>query len=67
MFWKHFAALDKIKRPLYEKHPMTAFTWTITEETDTVSTFYSLNPTTVLFYPSNRKILKLVYHIAMSL
>ncbi|XP_034920570.1 uncharacterized protein [Populus alba] len=29
-------ALDKIKRPLYEKHPMTAFTWTITEETHTV-------------------------------
>ncbi|KAH8506207.1 hypothetical protein H0E87_013145, partial [Populus deltoides] len=29
-------ALDKIKRPLYEKHPMTAFTWTLTEETDTV-------------------------------
>ncbi|KVH87405.1 hypothetical protein Ccrd_025364 [Cynara cardunculus var. scolymus] len=30
-------AMDKIKRPLYEKHPMAKFSWTITEETDTVS------------------------------
>lgn len=29
-------ALDKIKRPLYEKHPMTKFSWTITEDTDTI-------------------------------
>ncbi|KAF6169702.1 hypothetical protein GIB67_004094 [Kingdonia uniflora] len=29
-------ALDKIKRPLYEKHPMTKFTWTLSEDTDTV-------------------------------
>ncbi|XP_015580038.1 uncharacterized protein LOC8262552 [Ricinus communis] len=28
--------LEKIKRPLYEKHPMTKFAWTITEDTDTV-------------------------------
>ncbi|KAF6159994.1 hypothetical protein GIB67_033078 [Kingdonia uniflora] len=28
-------ALDKIKRPLYEKHPMTKFTWTLSEDTDT--------------------------------
>ncbi|KAK9097652.1 hypothetical protein Syun_024697 [Stephania yunnanensis] len=29
-------ALDKIKRPLYDKHPMANFAWTLTEETDTV-------------------------------
>uniref|UniRef100_A0A7N0U0K4 DUF7906 domain-containing protein n=1 Tax=Kalanchoe fedtschenkoi TaxID=63787 RepID=A0A7N0U0K4_KALFE len=29
-------AVDKMKRPLYEKHPMTKFAWTITDETDTV-------------------------------
>lgn len=29
-------ALEKIKRPLYEKHPMEKFAWTITEDTDTV-------------------------------
>ncbi|OVA19335.1 hypothetical protein BVC80_521g148 [Macleaya cordata] len=29
-------ALDKIKRPLYEKHPMTKFAWTTTEDIDTV-------------------------------
>ncbi|XP_031253326.1 uncharacterized protein LOC116111268 isoform X2 [Pistacia vera] len=29
-------ALNKIKRPLYAKHPMTKFTWTIAEDTDTV-------------------------------
>ncbi|KAF6143858.1 hypothetical protein GIB67_009839 [Kingdonia uniflora] len=29
-------ALDKIKRPLYEKHPMTKFTLTLSEDTDTV-------------------------------
>ncbi|KAH9805468.1 transmembrane protein [Citrus sinensis] len=28
-------ALDKIRRPLYEKHPMTKFSWTIAEDTDT--------------------------------
>ncbi|GAB2276230.1 hypothetical protein Dimus_010964 [Dionaea muscipula] len=31
-----YLAIDKIKRPLYEKHPMTKFAWTVTEETDTV-------------------------------
>ncbi|KAJ6857805.1 hypothetical protein NC651_039283 [Populus alba x Populus x berolinensis] len=41
MFWKHFAVLDKIKRPLYEKHPMTKYAWTMTEETDTVE-WYNL-------------------------
>ncbi|GER36129.1 DNA-directed RNA polymerase subunit D [Striga asiatica] len=29
-------ALDKIKRPLYAKHPMSKFSWTVTEETDTI-------------------------------
>ncbi|XAR50712.1 hypothetical protein NMG60_11005111 [Bertholletia excelsa] len=29
-------ALDKIKRPLYEKHPMAKFSWTITEDSDTI-------------------------------
>lgn len=29
-------AIDKIQRPLYQKHPMVKFAWTITEETDTV-------------------------------
>ncbi|BFG13737.1 hypothetical protein CerSpe_000110 [Prunus speciosa] len=29
-------ALDKIKRPLYEKHPMAKFAWSVTEDTDTV-------------------------------
>ncbi|KAJ6958690.1 hypothetical protein NC653_040365 [Populus alba x Populus x berolinensis] len=33
--------LDKIKRPLYEKHPMTKYAWTMTEETDTVE-WYNL-------------------------
>ncbi|XP_042990341.1 uncharacterized protein LOC122317360 isoform X2 [Carya illinoinensis] len=28
-------ALNKIKRPLYEKHPMAKFAWTITEDADT--------------------------------
>ncbi|GMH11775.1 hypothetical protein Nepgr_013616 [Nepenthes gracilis] len=28
-------AINKNKRPLYEKHPMTKFAWTITEEIDT--------------------------------
>ncbi|XP_022157070.1 uncharacterized protein LOC111023880 [Momordica charantia] len=28
--------LEKIKRPLYEKHPMTKFAWTIAEDTDTM-------------------------------
>ncbi|CAK9171169.1 unnamed protein product, partial [Ilex paraguariensis] len=28
-------ALEKIKRPLYHKHPMEKFSWTITEDTDT--------------------------------
>lgn len=34
---KWSTALDKIKKPLYEKHPMARFAWTITEDTDTVS------------------------------
>lgn len=34
--WNFFLALDKIKRPLYEKHPMAKFSWTVTEEADTV-------------------------------
>ncbi|CAB4292361.1 unnamed protein product [Prunus armeniaca] len=29
-------ALDKMKRPLYEKHPMAKFAWSVTEDTDTV-------------------------------
>ncbi|KAJ4930471.1 hypothetical protein NE237_008258 [Protea cynaroides] len=29
-------SLDKIKRPLYEKHPMTKFAWTGTEDIDTI-------------------------------
>ncbi|KAH6821421.1 transmembrane protein [Perilla frutescens var. hirtella] len=29
-------ALDKIKRPLYEKHPMAKFSWTVMEETETI-------------------------------
>ncbi|KAH9616135.1 hypothetical protein KSS87_007942 [Heliosperma pusillum] len=29
-------AIEKIQRPLYEKHPMAKFSWTATEETDTV-------------------------------
>ncbi|XP_048494940.1 uncharacterized protein LOC104886808 isoform X2 [Beta vulgaris subsp. vulgaris] len=29
-------AIEKIQRPLYEKHPMAKFAWTTTEETDTV-------------------------------
>lgn len=28
-------AFDKIRRPLYQKHPMAKFAWTITEDTDT--------------------------------
>ncbi|KAL6508639.1 hypothetical protein OROGR_023350 [Orobanche gracilis] len=28
--------LDKMKRPLYGKHPMAKFSWTVTEETDTI-------------------------------
>ncbi|KAA8522652.1 hypothetical protein F0562_009186 [Nyssa sinensis] len=34
-------ALDKIKRPLYEKHPMEKFAWTITEDTDTIEWYNS--------------------------
>ncbi|KAK9989673.1 hypothetical protein SO802_029912 [Lithocarpus litseifolius] len=34
-------ALNKIKRPLYEKHPMAKFAWTVTEDTDTVE-WYNL-------------------------
>ncbi|XP_050223002.1 uncharacterized protein LOC126673079 [Mercurialis annua] len=33
--------LEKIKRPLYEKHPMTKFAWTITEDTDTAEWYNS--------------------------
>ncbi|KAK1549687.1 hypothetical protein Q3G72_006205 [Acer saccharum] len=29
-------ALEKIKRPLYEKHPMTKFSWMVAEDADTV-------------------------------
>ncbi|XP_022987363.1 uncharacterized protein LOC111484942 [Cucurbita maxima] len=29
-------ALDKVKRPLYEKHPMSKFAWTTAEDTDTM-------------------------------
>ncbi|KAA3471613.1 transmembrane protein [Gossypium australe] len=29
-------ALDNIKKPLYGKHPMVKFAWTVTEEADTV-------------------------------
>ncbi|KAL6508489.1 hypothetical protein OROHE_021622 [Orobanche hederae] len=29
-------SLDKMKRPLYGKHPMAKFSWTVTEETDTI-------------------------------
>uniref|UniRef100_A0A803MES0 DUF7906 domain-containing protein n=1 Tax=Chenopodium quinoa TaxID=63459 RepID=A0A803MES0_CHEQI len=29
-------SIEKIQRPLYEKHPMAKFAWTLTEETDTV-------------------------------
>lgn len=29
-------AFDKLKKPLYEKHPMAKFAWTVTEETDTI-------------------------------
>ncbi|PIA44024.1 hypothetical protein AQUCO_01800229v1 [Aquilegia coerulea] len=32
---KESFAFDKIKRPLYEKHPMTKFAWTTTEDIDT--------------------------------
>ncbi|CAN1330903.1 hypothetical protein LINPERPRIM_LOCUS35138 [Linum perenne] len=28
-------AFEKIKRPLYEKHPMAKFAWTVAEDTDT--------------------------------
>ncbi|XP_071716090.1 uncharacterized protein [Rutidosis leptorrhynchoides] len=34
-------AIDKIKRPLYEKHPMAPFSWTISEETDTIEWYNS--------------------------
>ncbi|XP_044471632.1 uncharacterized protein LOC123200512 isoform X2 [Mangifera indica] len=34
-------ALDKIKRPLYAKHPMTKFAWTIADDTDTAE-WYNL-------------------------
>ncbi|KAL3625239.1 hypothetical protein CASFOL_030693 [Castilleja foliolosa] len=29
-------ALEKIKKPLYGKHPMAKFSWTLTEEADTI-------------------------------
>ncbi|GMI74224.1 hypothetical protein like AT5G58100 [Hibiscus trionum] len=29
-------ALDNLKKPLYGKHPMAKFAWTVTDETDTV-------------------------------
>nr|XP_043624624.1 uncharacterized protein LOC122596158 isoform X2 [Erigeron canadensis] len=34
-------AIKTTKRPLYEKHPMAKFSWTITEETDTVEWYNS--------------------------
>uniref|UniRef100_A0A2P2MF99 DUF7906 domain-containing protein n=1 Tax=Rhizophora mucronata TaxID=61149 RepID=A0A2P2MF99_RHIMU len=34
-------ALDKIRRPLYEKHPMAKFAWTIAEDTDTAEWYNS--------------------------
>lgn len=34
-------ALEKMTRPLYAKHPMAKFSWTVTEDTDTVSYLYS--------------------------
>ncbi|KAL4590094.1 hypothetical protein LXL04_003013 [Taraxacum kok-saghyz] len=33
--------MEKIKRLLYEKHPMAKFSWTITEETDTIEWYNS--------------------------
>ena len=33
-------ALEKVKRPLYEKHPGVDFSFTITEDSDTVSISY---------------------------
>ena len=35
-----FTAFDKIKRPLYEKHPGVEFSLRITEDSDTVSMSY---------------------------
>jgi hypothetical protein len=37
------AALTKIQRPLYVKHPMTKFAWTRTEDSDIVSVFLYQN------------------------
>ncbi|KAI3775268.1 hypothetical protein L1987_49839 [Smallanthus sonchifolius] len=34
-------AMDKIKKPLYKKHPMAKFSWTITEETDMIDWYDS--------------------------
>ncbi|XP_050938599.1 uncharacterized protein LOC127148560 isoform X2 [Cucumis melo] len=34
--WLKSQALEKIKRPLYEKHPMSKFAWTIAEDTDSM-------------------------------
>lgn len=34
-------AFDKMKRPLYEKHPMAKFAWTITEDTYTIEWYNS--------------------------
>ncbi|EPS63606.1 hypothetical protein M569_11178, partial [Genlisea aurea] len=36
-----FLALDKTKKPLYRKHPMAKFSWTITEEADTIEWYNS--------------------------
>lgn len=39
-------ALEKIKRPLYQKHPMSKFSWTVTEDTDTIE-WYSRSQDTL--------------------
>ncbi|XP_076910553.1 uncharacterized protein LOC143568236 isoform X1 [Bidens hawaiensis] len=36
-----WSAMDKIKKPLYQKHPMAKFSWTITEETDMIEWYDS--------------------------
>ncbi|KAF5787671.1 hypothetical protein HanRHA438_Chr10g0468481 [Helianthus annuus] len=36
-----WSAMDKVKRPLYKKHPMAKFSWTITEETEMIEWYDS--------------------------
>lgn len=43
-------ALDKLKRPLYEKHPMAKFSWTVTEDSDTVSLPQLIKKCVLIFY-----------------